>query len=72
MNQQTTKLIRAGEYVAEVDVELTDAPDGWALYLPAAEEKRLSEATAALQRVDLAAAARQGRVFRLTPVTAGP
>jgi hypothetical protein len=29
MNRRTAKLIREGEYVAEVEVELSDSPEGW-------------------------------------------
>jgi hypothetical protein len=70
MNRRTTKLIREGEYVTEVEVELSDSPEGWGPYLSLADAKRLDEARAALRRGDLAAAARIGRVFRLTPVKA--
>jgi hypothetical protein len=70
MNRRTNKLIREGEYVMEVEVELTDSPEGWGPYLSLADAKRLDEARAALRRGDLAAAARIGRVFRLMPVKA--
>ncbi len=70
MNRRTTKLIREGEYVTEVEVELTDSPDGWGPYLSLSDAKRLDEARAALRRGDLAAAAKIGRVFLLTPVKA--
>jgi hypothetical protein len=70
MNRRTTKLIREGEYVIEVEVELSDAPDGWGPYLSPADAMRLDEARAALRRGDLTAAAQLGRVFRLTPVKA--
>jgi hypothetical protein len=68
MNRRTTKLIREGEYVTEVEVELSDSPEGWEPYLSLADAKRLDEARAALRRGDLTAAAGIGRVFRLTPV----
>ena len=70
MSRRTTKLIREGEYVAEVEVELSDTPDGWGPYLSLADAKRLDKARAALRRGDLGAAVRIGRVFRLTPVKA--
>lgn len=68
MNRRTTKLIREGEYVTEVEVELSESPEGWGPYLSLEDSKRLDEARAALRCGDLAAAARIGRVFRLTPV----
>ncbi len=70
MNRRTTKLIREGEYVIEVEVELSDSPEGWGPYLSLADAQRLDEARAALRRGDLAAAVRLGRVYRLTPVKA--
>jgi hypothetical protein len=68
MNRRTTKLIREGEYVAEVEVELTGSDDAWGPYLSVGDAKRLDEARAALRRGDFAAAGQIGRVFRLTPV----
>lgn len=68
MNRRTKKLIREGAYMAEVEVELSDSPEGWGPYLSLADAKRLDEARGALRRGDLTAAARIGRVFRLTPI----
>ena len=70
MTRRTTKLIREGEFVAEVEVELSDSPEGWEPYLSLADARRLDEVRAALRRGDLAAASQIGRVFRLTPVKA--
>jgi len=70
MNRRTTKLIREGDYVIELDVELSDSPDGWGPYLSLTDAERLDEARAALRQGDLAAATRLGRVYRLTPVKA--
>lgn len=68
MNRRTTKLIREGEYVTEVEVELSDSPEGWGPYLSVSDAKRLDDARAALRRGDLPTAARIGQLFRLTPV----
>ncbi len=62
------KLIHEGDYVAEVHVELEVTDDPWSPYLSLAEAKRLDEVRLALRRGDLQAAARQSRVFKLTPV----
>ncbi len=70
MSRRTSKPIREGEYVTEVEVELSDSPEGWGPYLSLADATRLDEARAALRRGDLAEAARIGRVSRLTPVRA--
>jgi hypothetical protein len=70
MNRRATKLIREGEYVAEVEVELSDEPEGWGPYLSLADARKLDEVRAALRRGDLAAAGQIGRIFRLMPVKA--
>ena len=64
----TTKLVRVGNYAAEVEVRLIEGPGDWAPYLSLADAKRLDEMRAALSREDLPAAARLGRVFRLQPI----
>ncbi len=68
MTRRSTKLIREGDYVAEVDVELSDAAEGWGPYLSLNDAEKLDQMRAALRRGDLAAAKRLGRIFRLTPV----
>ncbi len=70
MTRKQTKLVHEGEYVAEVDVELTEADNGtgWAPYLSLEEAKKLDDVRRALKRVDLRAAAQVGRVFKLLPV----
>lgn len=71
MNRHATKLIREGEYLMEVEVELIDSPEGWSPCLSLADAKRLDAARAALARGDLAAAGRIGRLFRLTQIRDG-
>lgn len=70
MNRSTKKLVRQGEYVAEVEVELTDEPEGWGPYVSLADARKLDEVRAALGRGDLINAARLARIYRLTPVKA--
>jgi hypothetical protein len=65
-----TKLVREGAYVAEVEVELIDSEGGWAPYISPADAGRLDDIREALRRGDVPSAARIGRVFRLTPVSA--
>ena len=66
-----TKLVHEGEYVAEVDVELIDTPEGWSPYLSVADAKKLDEVRLALRRGDLGKASQIAHVYRLTPVIAG-
>lgn len=67
----TTRLVREGEFVAEVEVGLIEAESGWAPYLSLEDAHRLDDVRAALQSGDLRRVARLAtRIYRLTPVTA--
>jgi Asp-tRNA(Asn)/Glu-tRNA(Gln) amidotransferase A subunit family amidase len=67
----TTRLVREGEFVAEVTVDLIEAEGGWAPYLSLDDAYRLDDVRTALQAGDLERASRLAtRVYRLTPVTA--
>ena len=65
----TTRLVREGEFVAEVEIDLIEAESGWAPYLSLDDAYRLDDVRAALQSGDLRRAARLAtRIYRLTPV----
>jgi len=64
----STKLVREGEYAAEVDVHLIDAEAGWARYLSVEDAYKLDDVRDALRTRDIRRAAQIARVFRLTPV----
>lgn len=69
MNKQPRKkLIREGQYLAEVDVELLVADDEWSPYLSVEDAYKLDDVREALKNGDTATAARYGRVFSLTPI----
>ena len=63
-----TKLVHEGRYVAEVEVELVEEPEGWSPYLSLEDAYRLDDVREALRRGDVKTAARYSRVFSLTPV----
>jgi hypothetical protein len=63
------KLVQEGDLVAEVPVELIETEDGWSPYLSVADAEKLDQVREALRREDLRAAAKLGRIFRLTPIT---
>lgn len=65
-----TKLVHEGDYVAEVDVELADAEEGWPPYLSLEDSYKLDEVREALRSGDLKRAGELSRVFRLMPVDA--
>jgi hypothetical protein len=66
--RRQTKFVHEGEYVAEVEVELLEAAEGWAPYLSLEDAEKLDEVREALRRGDLTTANKLARVFRLTPV----
>ncbi|MBM4142621.1 MAG: hypothetical protein FJ225_03365 [Lentisphaerae bacterium] len=66
--RQYTKLVHEGEYVAEVDVELTETDSGWSPYLSLDDAFKLDDVREALRRGDVRAASRRARLFTLTPV----
>ena len=67
----TKKLVREGDLVAEVDVNLIEADGGWTPYLSLDDAYRLDDVREALRAGDVKRASRlASRVYRLTPVTA--
>ena len=67
-HRQMTRLVREGDYVAEVSVDLIEAEGGWSPYLTLDDAYRLDEIRDALRRGDMRTASRMARVYRLTPV----
>ena len=66
--RKRTRLVHEGSYVAEVEVELLEEPEGWSPYLSLEDAYRLDDVREALRRGDVKTAARYSRVFSLTPV----
>ena len=63
-----TKLVHEGKYVAEVDIELIDTPEGWSPYLTLEDAYKLDDVREALRKGDLDTASRLARLYKLTPV----
>ncbi len=72
MNARSTKkLVREGEFVAEVNVNLLEAEGGWAPYLSVDDACKLDDVRDALRAGDVKRASRLAdRVYRLTPIEA--
>ena len=68
-SRQRLKMVRVGDYVAEVRVTVLDDETEWAPYLSFDDAKKLQQVRDALRREDLEAASQLGRVFRLTPIS---
>ena len=67
--RRQTKLVHEGQYVAEVEIELTDAEQGWSPVLSLADAQKLDDVREALRRGDLKRAGQLARIFKLTPVS---
>lgn len=62
------KFVHEGDYVAEVDVEITTTDDAWSPYLSVEDAYKLDDVREALRRSDIAAASRDARVYFKQPV----
>ena len=67
-HRKMTRLVREGDYIAEVSVDLIEAEGGWSPYLTLDDAYRLDDIRDALRRGDMRTASRMARVYRLTPV----
>lgn len=68
IKRQHTKIVREGEYMAEVDIELMDTEEGWSPYLSLEDAKKLDEVREFLRQGDIKTAAKQARIFVLKPI----
>ncbi len=66
--RHSIELVREGRFLAEVPVELMEDESDWSPYLSPDEIEKLDSVRLALRAGDIAAAARQAKVFELTPV----
>jgi hypothetical protein len=65
------KLVREGELIAEVDVMLLEATEGWATYLSLDDACKLDDVRDALRAGDVKRASRLANcVYHLTPLEA--
>lgn len=68
-HRSTTKLIREGEFVAEVDVDLVETEGGWAPYMALEDAYKVDDLRDALRAGDVERASRLAdRIYRLTLV----
>ena len=69
--KSSKRLVREGDLVAEVDVRLVEAQDGWAPYLSLEDAYGLDEVRDALRAGDVKRASQlASRLCRLIPVEA--
>lgn len=67
--RSTKRLVREGDLIAEVEVNLVEAEGGWAPYLSLDDAYKLDDVRDALRTGDIKRASQLAtRVYRLTPV----
>ena len=57
-----TKLVREGQYVAEVDVELIESDEGWSPYLSLEDAEKLDSVREALRQGEIEKASQIARL----------
>jgi len=62
------KIVREGDYLAEVTIELIESGEGWAPYLSLEDAQKLDDVREALRLGDIKTAAKRSKVFILKPV----
>jgi hypothetical protein len=62
------ELVREGEFIAEVEVELSHQEEAWGPYLSTGDAEKLDVVREALRLGDLERASRLAKVYRLMPV----
>lgn len=66
MTKRVTRLIREGNYIAEVSVDLIPDDGAWGPYLSHEDARKLSRVRRALRVRDIAEAKKEATVFELT------
>ncbi len=67
--RRRTKYVHEGKYVAEVEVDLLEANEGWTPYLSLEDAYKLDDVREALRKGDISSASRLSRVYTLNPVS---
>jgi hypothetical protein len=70
MTRTKVELVREGKYAAEVSIELIEEEGGWSPYLSLDDARKLEAVRLALREGNILEAAKYGRVFELTPLSA--
>jgi len=63
-----TKLIREGNYLAEIEITVTYTDSDWSPYLSLQESQKLDHLRQALQENDLNTARQLTHIYELTPI----
>ncbi len=66
--RKNTKIVKEGNYLAEINIELIDSGEGWAPFLSLDDARKLDEVREALRLGDVETAAKKAKVFILKPI----
>ncbi|WP_107667797.1 hypothetical protein [Cyanothece sp. BG0011] len=66
--KKQTKIIHEGEYMAEIEVNITYNDNFWSPYLSLEDAEKLDNVRLALRENDINTAAKFGRIYHLTPL----
>lgn len=70
MSRTINRLVRAGRYVAEVEIERIPDDNAWGPYISLDDAFKLERVEKALVKGDLATAASLAKVYELSPIAA--
>jgi len=68
MEKNRTKLIHEGDYVAKIEIVIEQSDGPWGPYVSPDEAMKLDAVRIALRKNDIEAAAKYGKVYRLSLV----
>lgn len=68
MTERTEEIVQIGDYLAKVPVDLISDETGWSPYLSHEDALKVTRVRKALQAGDIAAAAREAKIFELREV----
>ena len=68
MTERAEEIVQIGDYLAKVPVDLISDETGWSPYLSHEDALKVTRVRKALQAGDIAAAAREAKIFELREV----
>jgi hypothetical protein len=63
------KYIYEGNYVAEIEIEVIEANEGWSPYISLEDAFKLDDIRSALRKGNVKAASKHAKIYTLTPVS---
>ena len=70
MTSRVTRFVHSGRLAAEVQIDLIPDDGAWGPYLSMEDALKLERVREALERHDIAAAAKEAKIYELLPISA--